>query len=383
MGVGGGRSRYGNPVATYRQTQAKCDMLQCDAQSPQCSNCLMSSMTCAYTVPAKKRGPPFQAQKSDQTTTQTKYNRPSGEESISGSSQVTDSFVANLSNYNQALSCPTHQKNSAHAPLDAAVTDLLPALGKALPYVPLEDVLSSCIDLYMQWEFPTSPIICEPMVRQMLHAVVPILRREISLPSDPATSHSNSGIPTIRAFALLTALCAVVSSTLPSEIFPGGAALAMPFLRTSREALRLYQDYDIEHPESSSIIIRYFHSNALHALGKTSVSWHAMGEALRLVQEMRLYDEESFRNLGWPEAQLRRNTFWHLYIGDKSASILNKVPISLHQICLDSPITTIFEESEDCKLIQAGPEPETANLSVYVSTYASNFGIRLLKCSST
>ncbi|KAI3545313.1 hypothetical protein CABS03_04037 [Colletotrichum abscissum] len=347
-------------------TKRSCDgcrrrKVKCDAQSPQCSNCLMSSMTCEYTVPAKKRGPPFRAQRSDQTTAQTKYNRPSGKESISGNSQVIDSFVAGLSNDNQPLNSPTQQRNSAHAPFDAAIGELLSALGKALPYVPLEDVLSSCIDLYMQWEFPTSPIICEPIVRQMMHAVVPILRREISLTSDPATSHSNPDIPTIRAFALLTALCAVVSSTLPVEIFPGGAALAMPFLRTSREALRLYQDYDIEHPESSSIVIRYFHSNALHALGKTSVSWHAMGEALRLVQEMRLYDEESFRNLEWPEAQLRRNTFWHLYIGDKSASILNKVPISLHQICFDTPITTIFEETEDYKLIQARPEPDTAD----------------------
>lgn len=318
-------------------------------------------MTCEFTVPAKKRGPPFRAHRTDHSKTRTRYNHPNGEDSTSQSSQVTGSFVTSPLNEHQPLSYPTRQSTSIHAPFDAAVGDLLSALGKALPYVPLEDVLSSCIDLYMQWEFPTSPIICEPIVRQMKHAVVPILRRETSLPSDSVPSHSNSDIPTIRAFALLTALCAVVSSTLPVEIFPGGAALAMPFLRTSREALRLYQDYDIEHPESSSIIIRYFHSNALHALGKTSVSWHAMGEALRLVQEMRLYDEESFRNLEWPEAQLRRNTFWHLYIGDKSASILNKVPIPLHQICLDTPITTIFEETEDCKLIEAGPESETAD----------------------
>ncbi|KXH49539.1 hypothetical protein CSIM01_03827 [Colletotrichum simmondsii] len=319
----------------------------------------MSSITCEYTVPAKKRGPPFRAHRKDQIKTRTKRNQPNGEESSSRNPQVAGSSVASLSNENQPLSCLARHNTSIQAPFDAAVGDLLSALGRALPYVPLEDVLSTCIDLYMQWEFPTSPIICEPMVRHMMHAVVSILRRETSLPSHSITSHSNSEIPTIRAFALLTALCAVVSSTLPAEIFPGGAALAMPFLRTSREALRLYQDYDIEHPESSSIIIRYFHSNALHALGKTSVSWHAMGEALRLVQEMRLYSEESFRNLEWPEVQLRRNTFWHLYIGDKSASILNKVPISLHQICLDTPITTVFEETEDCKLIQVGPESGT------------------------
>ncbi|TDZ34375.1 hypothetical protein C8035_v009367 [Colletotrichum spinosum] len=76
-----------------------------------------------------------------------------------------------------------------------------------------------------------------------------------------------------------------------------------------------------------------------------------MGEALRLVQEMRLYEEKSYETLEWPEAHLRRNVFWHLYIGDKSASILNKVPISLHQICLESPITTMFDESLACNLM--------------------------------
>ncbi|KAK6209918.1 hypothetical protein QIS74_11502 [Colletotrichum tabaci] len=236
-------------------------------------------------------------------------------------------------------------------PFRVAIDDLLSALGMALPYVPLEDVISTCIDLFMQWEFPSIPVVCEPLLRQSIHVVVPVLRDET--PGRPISDM----IPTLRAFALLTALCAVVSAVLPPEIFPSGVALSMPFLRTSREALRLYQDLDIEQPDSSSIIIRYFHSNALHALGKTRVSFHAMGEALRLVQEMRLYDESSFRGLEWPENHLRRNAFWHLYIGDKSASILNQVPITLHQICLDTPITTHFDESQACGLMQPeGPD---------------------------
>ncbi|KAI8238196.1 hypothetical protein K4K53_004501 [Colletotrichum sp. SAR 10_77] len=173
------------------------------------------------------------------------------------------------------LSTPSSPAEIRISPFREAQDELLSALGKALPYAPLEHVLSTCIDLYMQWEFPTGPVICEPM------------------------------------------------------------------------------DYDVEHPESSSVIIRYFHSNALHALGKTRVSWHVMGEALRLVQEMRLYDETSFGGLEWPEAQLRRNAFWHLYIGDKSASILQKVPISLHQMCLDTPITTIFDENMACGLMDS------------------------------
>ncbi|KAF9875390.1 C6 transcription factor [Colletotrichum karsti] len=256
-----------------------------------------------------------------------------------------------------------------HSPFRDAQDDLLSALGKALPYAPLEDVLSTCIDLYMQWEFPTGPVICEPMLRQAVPVVVPILRGETSIPSISVTGHSTSDVSTLRVFALLTGICAFVSSSLPTAVFSTGSALAWPFLRTSREALRLYQDYDVEHPESSSIIIRYFHSNALHALGKTRVSWHVMGEALRLVQEMRLYDESSFQGLEWPEAHLRRNAFWHLYIGDKSASILQKVPISLHQMCLDTPIDTVFDENLVCNLMSSNSNIDGFETQLRVGFY--------------
>ncbi|KAJ0344709.1 hypothetical protein COL154_009131 [Colletotrichum chrysophilum] len=130
------------------------------------------------------------------------------------------------------LSTPSVTTEIRTSPFREAQDELLSTLGKALPYAPLEHVLSTCIDLYMQWEFPTGPVICEPM-------------------------------------------------------------------------------------------------------------------------EMRLYDETSFGGLEWPEAQLRRNAFWHLYIGDKSASILQKVPISLHQMCLDTPITTIFDENMACGLMDS------------------------------
>ncbi|KAJ3956598.1 hypothetical protein N0V92_006833 [Colletotrichum tropicale] len=314
----------------------------------------MSSLACEYNVPAKKRGPPFKIHKGanerrPRTSNAVQHTRAEG-----ASPDIIDSPPTNDAGAEVVcLSTPIVSAEIRTSPFREAQDELLSALGKALPYAPLEHVLSTCIDLYMQWEFPTGPVICEPMVCQAVPIVVPILRGETAIPSSSVAGPSTSDVSTIRAFALLTGLCSFVSSSLPSDFFTPGSALAWPFLRTSREALRLYQDYDVEHPESSSVIIRYFHSNALHALGKTRVSWHVMGEALRLVQEMRLYDETSFAGLEWPEAQLRRNAFWHLYIGDKSASILQKVPISLHQMCLDTPITTIFDENMACGLMDS------------------------------
>ncbi|KAL0932292.1 uncharacterized protein CTRU02_213245 [Colletotrichum truncatum] len=333
--------------------------VKCDGKSPQCSNCCMSSLNCEYTIPAKKRGPPFRLHKQNHRRTPETNSNGSllvTEDSSSSAHQESPSVPDCASIEPQESQFLRPSEEPKWSPFREAQNELMSTLGKALPYAPLEDVLNTCIDLYMQWEFPTGPVICEPMVRRAVPLVVPILRGETSVPSLSVPGQPTSDVSTIRAFALLTGLCSFVSASLNSQVFSSGSVLAWPFLRTSREALRLYQDYDVEHPESSSVIIRYFHSNALHALGKTRVSWHVMGEALRLVQEMRLYEEKSFHNLEWPEVHLRRNAFWHLYIGDKSASILNKVPISLHQMCLDTPITTTFDENLVCRLMDSSQD---------------------------
>lgn len=314
----------------------------------------MSSLACEYTVPAKKRGPPFKIHRDVNERRVRASNAVQHKMAEGVSPEIIDSSPTNDAEAEVICQItPGASPEIGICPFREAQDQLLSALGKALPYAPLDHVLSTCIDFYMQWEFPTGPVICEPVVRQAVPIIVPILRGETAIPSSSVAGLSTSDASTIHAFALLTGMCAFVSSSLPSDFFAPASALAWPFLRTSREALRLYQDYDVEHPESSSVIIRHFHSNALHALGKTRVSWHIMGEALRLVQEMRLYDETSFGGLEWPEAQLRRNAFWHLYIGDKCASILQEGPISLHQMCLDTPITTIFDENMACGLMDS------------------------------
>lgn len=99
--------------------------------------------------------------------------------------------------------------------------------------------------------------------------------------------------------------------------------------------------------------MRYYQANALHAHGKTRMSWHVMGEALRLAQEMRLFDESAYQNVEAVEGQILRNVFWHMHSGDKSASILNNVPITLHQILLGSTITAAFYGQQQTELINA------------------------------
>lgn len=218
--------------------------------------------------------------------------------------------------------------------------------------------MQECIDLYMEWIFPLSPLACETHIRAGVTTIIHVARNsEEAL--DPSlseiredTSGSNDlSLLEMRSFSLLTALCSITCCVVPASVWPAGNSLAWPFLQASRNMLACYQDIDIQTPDSSSIIVRYYQANALHALGKTRTSWHVMGEALRLAQEMRLFDEGVYQNVDAVEGQILRNVFWHMHSGDKSASILNNVPITLHQILLGSTITTGFYGQQQTELI--------------------------------
>ncbi|KAG4430426.1 hypothetical protein IFR05_014096 [Cadophora sp. M221] len=142
-----------------------------------------------------------------------------------------------------------------------------------------------------------------------------------------------------RQFSLLTAVFAETCFVLPSHILPDGSRLANHFLKASRSCLNLQQDSDVESPISTSIIIRYFHSNSIHAMGKAKVSWFLLGEAIRLAQAMCLHQEYALENMDPVEAQLRRNIFWQLHTGDKSAALLNNRPFILHEFTLRDHIS--------------------------------------------
>ena len=221
---------------------------------------------------------------------------------------------------------------------------LITAVHATYPDVPIETMVVECLDLYMQHLFPLMPLLHEATQRANL-SLVPAAY------GSPAHDWPTRGwaidtaaeeLRVMRSFALTTAICAEVASVLPASIYPRGPALAGPLLRASRDMLHFYLEKDVESPDSSSLIIRYFHCNCVHTTGKTRVSWYKLGEAIRLAQEMRLHDESSLVGLDPVETQLRRNIFWQLYTGDKSAAILNKRPFTLHDFNLDTPITTSF-----------------------------------------
>lgn len=220
-------------------------------------------------------------------------------------------------------------------------------------------IMQECIDLYMEWIFPLSPLACEAHIRAGVTTIIHVAQNSEALdPSLSGTGEDNLAstdlsLLEMRTFSLLAALCSITCCVVPASVWPAGNELARPFLQASRNMLACYQDLDIQTPDSSSIVVRYYQANALHALGKTRTSWHVMGEALRLAQEMRLFDESAYQNVDAVEGQILRNVFWHMHSGDKSASILNNVPITLHQILLGSAINAGFYGQQHTELIDA------------------------------
>ncbi|KAN0104853.1 hypothetical protein V8E51_010598 [Hyaloscypha variabilis] len=326
--------------------------VKCDSTSP-CSNCRISKLSCSYAVPPKKRGPKFRTRSGHQgrtpqepspaqETTRHPVSPPEQQETIPSISP-TSTLISNIApsphfqTFEQRQERFEGPQNGIRPSLISIHEHLVSSIGEVLPHLPMEKIVETCLDLYMQYLFPLMPLIHEASARNYLA----LLRREayVSQTVDSpywvdTAENLDTGtrdLSSIRHFTLLTAFCADTAFVLPSDLFPWGHLIASHFLRASRQALNLYHDIDIEDPDSTSLIIRYLHTNSTHAEGKTRVSWHLLGECLRLAQEMRLYDSTLLDGLDPVEAQLLQNIFWQLYTGDKSAALLNDRSFALHQ----------------------------------------------------
>ncbi|RKK53453.1 hypothetical protein BFJ69_g17824, partial [Fusarium oxysporum] len=145
-------------------------------------------------------------------------------------------------------------------------------------------------------------------------------------------------LETIRIYSLLTVLCALI---IRSDLLPESDTLATLFLQASETMLRLYLSQDIAAPSSTSLSIRILQAACHHFVGTPNLAWHSIDEAVRLTLQMRLYDERSYEHLEPIEAKLCRNSFWHLYASDRSASLLNSRPLQLDKFHLEVSFTAL------------------------------------------
>lgn len=225
-------------------------------------------------------------------------------------------------------------------------------------YVPLvRETVYEYLDNFMLSNFPSLPMIHPYTLKKNVRLLLPSSRHlfEHAATNTESVAETERRGADMRAFTLLTAVCATAScrSRRISTDLRMDATLA-PFLSASRHMLACFEDWDISHADSSSLLIRTCHSAALHHLGQTRQSWYILGDALRLAIDMRLYDESSYQNLSPLETKLRKNNFISLSMSDKSASVLNNRPTIFYEICLNESVTTPTILEDEFSLLVPG-----------------------------
>lgn len=272
--------------------------------------------------------------------------------------------------------------------------ELIADLARVVPSFTFDTIATKCIDLYFEYLFPLIPIVHGPDLREGLNIWVNYAQQAERpnagiWPAPPSilesmgTSHGRNEQHYVASlFTLVTALCAESASMVPVQFFPEGPLISNTFLHASRKALQEYLEADIDQPNSRSLATRYFHSNCLHAAGKQRLSWHIFGEAARLAQVMKLNEESSYDGLDPIEAQLRKRAFWILYMGDKSAAILNDRPITLHKFSFESGITASYADEVGNYAGQMMQSPSSPNPPGRSLITGFNFNLRLWQAAS-
>ncbi|CRK11456.1 Maltose fermentation regulatory protein MAL13 like [Verticillium longisporum] len=379
-------------VSTMACDACRVRKIKCDSRAPVCGNCQLYGTACKYEAPRRRRGPKPIAQKPSEVP-------PSGNDTLATSpaahgasfndavtiqapldGHVTPESEARHSNHVVS----SHSPESVHTrSITAGLTGSFTGTGSqhastcrqsilgvesvALQthrnfstairkYGQPQDLAGKWIDKFVMYRFP----FCPAVHIESLYSAIPLLTPSRQHPTSPSTTSVNGGeddseftLEEMRSYTLLTALCAVMCTLAePHPVTPYDASdLAKIFLSASRNMLSCYEDFDIEHPNSSSLLLRYFQSNTLHFFGKIRAAMHLLRSAWSLAITLRLYDETSLTGVEDVEAQRLRRMFWCMYQGDKSASVLNGVPSMIMDLCLEQPITLAIEGPSQVALL--------------------------------
>jgi hypothetical protein len=242
--------------------------------------------------------------------------------------------------------------------------DLLAGLLIETPSHTAASIADHCISLYTQYVFGAVPICHEGRLRETAN-------RFFNLPSSAdgladhhariwgcfAANTEREHVEILRSLTLLTALCAEVAYVVPEPLLPDKHLIGPLFLRASRQMLRIYEDYDIEHPNYSSLSIRMLLSSAIQqATGKQEVAFHILNQAGLMAMQMRLYDESSLAGLEPIEENILRNAFWQLYVCDKTALVMKTRPVTIHEPLFERELTLKDQFQNPVPLFDRGQE---------------------------
>lgn len=318
--------------------------VKCDAVDP-CSNCRMSALSCQYNVVPLKRGRRVTKRPADGDPSPTfstgMDQSPVSDRDVPSPRPATAQVVdeprdARRSPPSSAgRSAVTIGRSYDAGQIHAELTSLVNAVVAPGSIV---EVVHNCIDLFMQYVFPNTPIAHEPTLRTAAALFLP--GGDVALAAASPLLDRYAQPSQLKSFTLITALCAMVTAVMPESSLPWRGLLAAPFLRASITMLRSYEQYDLEHPDSSSLAIRMWHSSASqNATGRPGAAFHYHGEATLLAQRLQLYDEESIAREWVIESQLLRACFWLTYIADSSAITFANRPSLLHELLFRSELT--------------------------------------------
>ncbi|RTE72158.1 hypothetical protein BHE90_013437 [Fusarium euwallaceae] len=327
--------------------------VKCNGTQP-CGTCCVSNIACQYTIVPRKRGPKVARlpesieHPSRQMVNESGIRHHLLREDYSQGQPSTPSTADLQSGYSPRewpspgvpVFSPSSDASNLSQPFGSnpqMIWEMLVGrINSVLSSVSMFDLVNSCIEIYMQYSFSCCPIVHEKSLREFN---VELFSTQSS-PSIFRTNDEQQLVRLMRAFASLTGVCAAVSATMPQTLLPYRHLIVQPFLRASRDMLHIYEDYDLEHPDSSSLIVRMFHSTGLqHTTGKTGAAWSFFSQAALLAQRMRLYNEQDVRRSDPIETQLLRFRFWHLYVSDQAASLMRNRVFVLQESLFDGEMT--------------------------------------------
>ncbi|KAH8585377.1 hypothetical protein B0O99DRAFT_696559 [Bisporella sp. PMI_857] len=324
--------------------------VKCDAEKP-CSNCRISHLSCEFRIPSRRRG------RKPNKTLKLPTNRDN--RVVVASLQTPQHCVEQP---HTSLSSPksiTHGVTTVSSqPSKSAIfqdvtrihTDLVCVVNGLLAPRKVADLIHDCIDLFMQYLFPNTPIAHEPTLR----AAASLFSHDgyAALYSHADVSDRQLQLRYLRPFTLITALCAFVISVMPESLVRLQDQLSAPFLQSSLAMLGLYKSSDLENPDSSSLNIRMWHSAASQNMtGKPGAANHYHGEAILLALRLRLHDETALHRDSVAESKLLRLSFWLLYCADKTATVLETRPPILNNFLLNSDFTVLEYGSQEASLL--------------------------------
>ncbi|KAH8171628.1 C6 transcription factor [Sarocladium implicatum] len=191
----------------------------------------------------------------------------------------------------------------------------------------------------MAFIYPVVPCGHEPTLRLGVSVFSRDTRPSVLGPASSLRADSPQ-LAYMKRFCQTTAICAFVFSTAPVSLMPLKDVLAGPFLQASRAMLSSYEIYDLEFPDSASLVIRAWHASAMqNTSGKHGAAAQTHMGAELLALRLRLYDEAAVTKYDAHEAQQLRAIFWILHHSDKASVAFSSRIYILNESSFDGQIT--------------------------------------------